>query len=95
MATVGCNGLGDSARKEKFEHEGRTMTVQQYFELKFGKKLQYPDLPCVWVGSRQKRNMVPMEVFGQNIILWASINFYIYSTSSSVPSHLGKNIDAS
>ncbi len=38
------------------------MTVQQYFELKMGIKLQGPDLPCVWVGSRDKRNVVYMEV---------------------------------
>ena len=25
-------------------------------------KLQYPYLPCVWVGSREKKILVPMEV---------------------------------
>ena len=38
------------------------ITVQEYFEDKLKTKLQFPDLPCVWVGSRDKKNYVPMEV---------------------------------
>jgi len=63
MATVGCNGIKGPANKEKFDCEGKMVTVQQYFEKKLGKKLQHPNLPCVWVGSREKRNLVPMEVY--------------------------------
>lgn len=63
MATVGCNGLSRGpANQEKFECDGRLVTVQQYFENKLKVKLQFPGLPCVWVGSRDKKNYVPMEV---------------------------------
>ena len=68
-ATVGCNGIKGPANVEKFvDANGRTVTVQQYFEEMSKKKLQYPNLPCVWVGSKDKKNLVPMEVFfSQNI----------------------------
>ncbi|XP_059352742.1 protein argonaute-2-like [Daphnia carinata] len=62
IATVGCNGLKGSASTEKFECDGQQVTVQQYFEKKLNMKLQYPYLPCVWVGSREKKNLVPMEL---------------------------------
>ena len=62
VATVGCNGLKGPANIEKFECDGKTVTVQQYFEKKMGKKLSRPDLPCVWVGAKDKKNLVPMEV---------------------------------
>uniref|UniRef100_A0A0P5QUR0 Argonaute-2 n=1 Tax=Daphnia magna TaxID=35525 RepID=A0A0P5QUR0_9CRUS len=62
IATVGCNGIKGSASTEKFECDGQQVTVQQYFERKLNMKLQYPHLPCVWVGSREKRNLVPMEL---------------------------------
>ena len=62
MASVGCNGIKGAANKEVFECDGKKVTVQQYFEQKYGKKLKFPHLPCVWVGSREKKNLVPMEV---------------------------------
>ncbi|XP_046635455.1 protein argonaute-2-like isoform X1 [Daphnia pulicaria] len=61
-ATVGCNGIKGAANTEKFECDGKTVTVQEYFEKKLNMKLKYPDLPCVWVGSREKNNLVPMEL---------------------------------
>ena len=48
------------------------ITVQEYFEDKLKTKLQFPDLPCVWVGSRDKKNYVPMEVIG---IIYQIIKF--------------------
>ena len=63
IATVGCNGLSKKpANQEKFDCDGRMITVQEYFEKKLNIKLQFPYLPCVWVGSREKNNFVPMEV---------------------------------
>lgn len=63
MAKVGCNGLSKkSASEEKFECEGKMISVKDFFEAKLGKRLQYPNLPCLWVGSRDKKNYVPMEV---------------------------------
>ena len=48
------------------------ITVQEYFEDKLKTKLQFPDLTCVWVGSRDKKNYVPMEVIG---IIYQIIKF--------------------
>ena len=63
MATVGCNGLSrKSAAEETFEHEGKMTSVKDFFERKLGIRLRYPNLPCLWVGDRRKRNYVPMEV---------------------------------
>ena len=62
QAKVGCNGLKEPANAEKFIHEGNEVTVQQYFEEKYGLKLKYPHLPCVWVGSSKKISLVPMEL---------------------------------
>ncbi|XP_046448978.1 protein argonaute-2-like isoform X2 [Daphnia pulex] len=62
IATVGCNGIKGAANTEKFECDGKTITVQEYFETKLNMKLKYPHLPCVWVGSREKKNLVPMEL---------------------------------
>ena len=62
IATVGCNGIKGPANSEKFECDGKIVSVQEYFETKLKIKLQYPYLPCVWVGSREKKNLVPMEV---------------------------------
>ena len=73
MATCGCNGLSKlGANKEKFQCGDRMITVQQYFEDKLKTRLQYPDLPCVWVGPRDKKNYVPMEVIGT---LYQIVNF--------------------
>ena len=61
-ANIGCNGLKGPANREKFDCEGRQVTVEQYFKEKYGIKLNYPNLPCLWVGSRERNNLVPMEV---------------------------------
>lgn len=62
IASVGCNGIKGPANEEKFECDGKMVTVQRYFEDKLKIKLQFPHLPCVWVGDRTKKNLVPMEV---------------------------------
>jgi len=62
VANVGCNGVKGPANKATFDCDGKKVTVQQYFESKYKMKLKYPHLPCVWVGSRDKMNLVPMEI---------------------------------
>ena len=47
------------ASEEKFEHEGRQVTVVEYFHTKYNITLQYPHLPCVRVGT--KGTNLPME----------------------------------
>jgi eukaryotic translation initiation factor 2C len=69
--TVGCNGIKGPANVEKLVCDGNIVTLQEYFEKILDTKLQYPNLPCVWVGSRDKNNLVPMEV-----------NFFITSMMS-------------
>ncbi|XP_011307692.1 protein argonaute-2 isoform X2 [Fopius arisanus] len=61
--TVGVNGLGRSAREATFELEnGEVTTVLAYFKGAKKYTIKYPDLPCLWVGSRNKHNLVPIEL---------------------------------
>ena len=99
MANVGCNGLKGPASKEKFECDGKMVTVQQYFETKLKMKLKFPNLPCVWVGSREKNNLVPMEVnkYFIFIILYLCKKYLkicvAFSINSCVRLRQGKSID--
>ncbi|XP_034935944.1 protein argonaute-2 isoform X3 [Chelonus insularis] len=61
--TVGVNGLDRSARDAVFELDNNEKTtVERYFLGCKHYKLQYPDLPCLWVGSRAKRTLLPPEL---------------------------------
>lgn len=61
--TVGVNGLGESSEKAVFSLDnGEQTTVKIYFQNAKKYRIQYPDLRTLWVGSRQKKNLVPMEV---------------------------------
>eukprot|EP00088_Acartia_fossae_P049385 TRINITY_DN5436_c0_g1_i1.p1 TRINITY_DN5436_c0_g1~~TRINITY_DN5436_c0_g1_i1.p1 ORF type:complete len:857 (-),score=211.64 TRINITY_DN5436_c0_g1_i1:190-2724(-) len=53
------NGLTRAANVEKISDE--TMTVEQFFRNKYSTVLKYPNLPCLWVGARDKSIYVPME----------------------------------
>ena len=57
------NFLLDSARKHRFqvteEGKSRTVTLEQYFSEKYGRRLQYPDLPIVQTTKKAK---LPMEL---------------------------------
>ncbi|CAH1728334.1 unnamed protein product [Chironomus riparius] len=59
--TYGFNGLGDEASKAKFEHNGKQITVQQYFENEKKIRLRFPNLPVLWVGSKVKKTYLPIE----------------------------------
>ncbi|KAH8918841.1 Piwi-domain-containing protein [Atractiella rhizophila] len=52
-------GLGDSASKILFEHNGRKINVQTYFRQNYQLNLQQPNLPCVKVSAAA---FLPMEV---------------------------------
>lgn len=55
--------LGKSAKEQKFEHEGKQITVEQYFKQKDGLKIQlkYPNLPLIQVLPADKKIFLPME----------------------------------
>ncbi|XP_030760165.1 protein argonaute-2-like isoform X2 [Sitophilus oryzae] len=58
------NGLGESADKAQFNHEGKRMTVAQYFKEIKNYNLRYPQLPTLHVGSIQRPDkiLLPLEL---------------------------------
>lgn len=61
--TYRVNGLVDCPRKNKFSLEDHTVcTVEQYFLQKKKYKIKYPDIACLWVGSRNSNIHLPAEV---------------------------------
>lgn len=61
--TVGVNGLDKPADAAVFTLDnGQQCTVANYFSGSKQYRLQYPKLPCLWVGSRQKHVLLPPEV---------------------------------
>lgn len=63
MKTYGFNKLVESANKALFVDDSTNtkMSVREYFERVKGKRLQYPDLPCLHVGSKIRTIYLPME----------------------------------
>nr|CAD7264340.1 unnamed protein product [Timema shepardi] len=57
------NKLVGTANKTTFSFDGRTITVAEYFLKEKRLKLEYPDLPCLHVGSPNRENpiYVPAE----------------------------------
>jgi len=53
------NGLRNTASKEIIPDLG--ISVEKYFKETYKVDLKYPNLPCLWVGSRMKTICVPME----------------------------------
>ncbi|XP_076381016.1 protein argonaute-2-like [Megalopta genalis] len=59
------NGLVECPRQNKFTLEnGQECTVENYFIQQKRYRLQYPELPCLWVGSRsnERRIHLPAEL---------------------------------
>ncbi|XP_071857874.1 protein argonaute-2-like [Bombus fervidus] len=57
------NGLVDCARENKFTlKDGTINTVEQYFFQTKKYRIKHPDLPCLWVGSKNSRIHVPAEL---------------------------------
>jgi hypothetical protein len=50
------------ASEEKFQHEGREVTVAEYFQQRYKRRLQYPNAPTVNVGSKGKPVLIPAEL---------------------------------
>ena len=53
------NGLKKPPSKEMIPDLG--ISVQEYFQKTYNVSLKFPNMPCVWVGAKQKTIYVPME----------------------------------
>nr|WJM99327.1 AGO2 protein 2097 [Hypothenemus hampei] len=58
------NGLGVAASQSSFIHEGKNITVVEYFARIKNFRLRYPNLPTVWVGNLQRKDkiLLPLEL---------------------------------
>lgn len=54
--------LKNTARTYTFEWENKTVTVEQYFQAKYGKTLEHPNWPLVFVKRSNKVEYYPLEV---------------------------------
>nr|XP_003707086.1 PREDICTED: protein argonaute-2 [Megachile rotundata]XP_012149383.1 PREDICTED: protein argonaute-2 [Megachile rotundata] len=60
--TYRVNELVECPRRNKFRLENNTMcTVEQYF-LQKNYRIRFPELPCIWVGSRNSNIHLPVEL---------------------------------
>lgn len=53
-------GIESRPSEVSFNHDGVQTTVQDYF-IKRGTNIEYPNLPCIKLGSRDKHITVPFE----------------------------------
>lgn len=54
-----------NATQVTFEYEGKEVTVADYYQLKYGKKLEFPRLPLLLSRGRQNTTIyIPMELCG-------------------------------
>ncbi|CAK9802564.1 Protein argonaute-2 [Anthophora quadrimaculata] len=61
--TYRVNGLVECPRNNEFRLEDKSLcTVEQYFAQTKKYKIQYPDLPCLWVGSLNNKIYLPAEL---------------------------------
>ncbi|XP_015438406.1 PREDICTED: protein argonaute-2 [Dufourea novaeangliae] len=61
--TYRVNGLVECPRKNKFSLEnGTSCTVEDYFSQQKGYRIQYPELPCLWVGSRTSTRKIHLPI---------------------------------
>jgi len=50
-----------AASKELIWVDDARLSIVQYFKKQYDLDLKYPNLPCLWVGSRDKTTYIPME----------------------------------
>lgn len=61
--TMGINDLGRNAETANFQLDnGEVTTVKNYFARVKKYNIKHPDLPTLWVGSRNKLILIPAEV---------------------------------
>lgn len=57
------NELDKPASEARFKDEnGKEMTVADYYTKNKNYKLKYPNLPCLWIGSRDRKILYPPEL---------------------------------
>ncbi|XP_032670990.1 protein argonaute-2-like isoform X1 [Odontomachus brunneus] len=56
------NGLGPDAINHKFDVKGKMCSIQEYFATVKNCKLNFPHLPCLWVGKRDGKTYLPAEL---------------------------------
>ena len=61
VKTYGFNRLIKPNEATFKDENNRTMTVADYFRMKKGINLRYPNMPYLWVGSRNKNIYLPLE----------------------------------
>lgn len=52
----------ESASRQTFPLDGKRCTVQQYFRDAHKKELEFPNLPCLHVGQKEKHVYIPIEL---------------------------------
>ncbi|XP_017882046.1 protein argonaute-2 isoform X2 [Ceratina calcarata] len=60
--TYRVNGLVQCAKRNEFQYENRRYTIEEYFAQHKRYRIQYPYVPCLWVGSRNSKIYVPAEL---------------------------------
>ncbi|KAK9511703.1 hypothetical protein O3M35_000311 [Rhynocoris fuscipes] len=64
-------GLSNSPRANSFDCNGNKITVEEYFRQEYRYTIQYPLVPCLECGSKEKPISLPMElcrvIAGQNV----------------------------
>jgi len=50
-----------AAKDEMITVDGVNVSVVKYFLTQYGAELKYPNLPCLWVGARDRSTFIPME----------------------------------
>lgn len=51
-----------SARTHEFPHEGRSITMVEYFRNRYRKELQFPDAPLIQCAPKSKGTFLPPEL---------------------------------
>jgi len=49
------------AKDEMINVDGKNVSVVRYFFTQYGVELRFPNLPCLWVGARDRSTFIPME----------------------------------
>ncbi|XP_076257766.1 protein argonaute-2-like isoform X2 [Rhynchophorus ferrugineus] len=58
------NELFSSASRHRFDYQGKTISVQEYFSQHKNYRIKYPDIPLLHVGdpNRANKTLIPMEL---------------------------------